>query len=161
VFVGSYKILALYEKSDPYKPDPKIKRTFHLRRKKWWLENQRQKAYGISPTMVGGVGDQRSTLRDFVTPRVHGIISSITRPNVEVDNFELKLALISMVQQCQFGGTPWEDPNLHLSVFLEVCDTLKLNEVSIDTIQLHLFSFFLRDKARAWLHSLPPRYTAT
>jgi len=51
-----------------------------------------------------------------------------------------------------------EDPNLHISVFIEVCDTLKLNKVSTDVIQLHLFPFSLRDKARAWLHSLPSGY---
>ena len=48
-----------------------------------------------------------------------------------------------------------EDPNLHLSVFLEVCDTLKVNGASSDAIRLRLFPFSLRDKARAWLHSLP------
>ena len=60
-----------------------------------------------------------------------------------------------MVQQSQFGGLPMEDPNLHLFVFLEVCDTLKTNGASTDVIRLRLFPFSLRDKARAWLHSLP------
>ena len=46
-----------------------------------------------------------------------------------------------------------EDPNLHLSVFLEVCDTLKINGASSNAICLCLFPFSLRDKA--WLHSLP------
>jgi len=41
-----------------------------------------------------------------------------------------------------------EDPNLHLSVFLEVCDTLKIEGESIDVIRLRLFPFSLRDKAR-------------
>jgi len=50
-----------------------------------------------------------------------------------------------------------EDPNLHLSVFLEVCNTLKINGASTDAIRLRLFLFSLRDKARAWLHALPPR----
>ena len=48
-----------------------------------------------------------------------------------------------------------EDPNLYLFVFLEVCDTLKINGASIDAIRLRLFPFSVRDKARAWLHSLP------
>jgi len=46
-----------------------------------------------------------------------------------------------------------EDSNLHPSVFLEVCDMLKLNGVSSDAIRLRLFPFSLRDKARAWLHN--------
>ena len=81
---------------------------------------------------------------------------SIAWPTIEANDFELKPLLISMVQQFQFRGTPREDPNIHLSVFLEVCNTLKLNEVSTDDIYLCLFPFPLRDKARTWLHSLPP-----
>ena len=48
-----------------------------------------------------------------------------------------------------------EDPNPHLSVFLEVFDNLKLNEVSTDAI-LFRFSFSLKDIAQAWLYSWPP-----
>jgi len=48
-----------------------------------------------------------------------------------------------------------EHPNLHLPIFLEVCNTLKLNGISTDAIHLCLFSFSLKDKARARLHSLP------
>ena len=64
--------------------------------------------------MVGEEGEQRRTLRDFVTPRVQGIASSIAHPIVDANNFKLKLALISMVQQSQFGEMPLEDPNLHV-----------------------------------------------
>jgi len=55
----------------------------------------------------------------------------------------------------QFGRSPMEHPNLHLPIFLEVCNTLKLNGISTDAIHLCLFSFSLKDKARARLHSLP------
>jgi len=115
--------------------------------------------------MAGEGGDQRRTLWDFVTLGVQGIASSIARPNVDANNFELKPAVISMVQQSQFGGTPLEDsnlhPNLHLSVFLKVCDTFKLNGVSNNAIRLRLFPFSLRDKARDWLHSLPSLFITT
>jgi len=67
--------------------------------------------------MAGGEGDQRRTLRDFVIPGVQGIAPSIVRPTVDSNNFELRLPLISTVQQSQFGGMPFESPNLHLSVF--------------------------------------------
>jgi len=65
-------------------------------------------------------GDQGRTLRDFITPGVQGIASSIARPAVNANNFEHKQALISMVQQSQFGGTPLEDPNLHPGLFRDV-----------------------------------------
>ena len=42
--------------------------------------------------------DQRRTLRDFVTPGVHGITPGIAKAMVEANNFELKQSLISMVQ---------------------------------------------------------------
>ncbi|XP_024023377.1 uncharacterized protein LOC112092178 [Morus notabilis] len=66
-----------------------------------------------------------------------------------------------MVQQNQFGGSLLEDPNIHLTIFLEICDTeicdtVKMNGVTEDTIRLHLFRFSLRHKARGWLQSLQP-----
>ena len=57
------------------------------------------------------------------------------------NNFELKLALISMVQQQQFEGSPSEDPNGHLSNFLQLCDTIKMNGVDNNVIKLKLFLF--------------------
>ncbi|XP_024029348.1 uncharacterized protein LOC112093949 [Morus notabilis] len=60
-----------------------------------------------------------------------------------------------MVQQNQYGGLPHEDPNIYLATFLEICDTVKINGVSVEIIHLKLFPFFLRDRARSWLQSLP------
>jgi len=60
-----------------------------------------------------------------------------------------------MVQQSQFVGTTMEDLNLHLLLFIEVCDTLKINGASSDAIRLCLLPFSFADKARACLHSLP------
>ncbi|XP_040996048.1 uncharacterized protein LOC121242223 [Juglans microcarpa x Juglans regia] len=59
-----------------------------------------------------------------------------------------------MVQQAQFSGLPLDDLNIHLVMFLEICDTIKINGVTEDTIRLRLFLFSLRNKARGWLQSL-------
>ena len=50
---------------------------------------------------------------------------------------------------------------MHLSVFLEACDMLKINGTSNDAICLRLFPFSLRDKGRARLDSLPPGLIST
>ena len=71
-----------------YEPDPKIERTFRLRRKRQRIEEQRREVRRKS-SMVEG--DQRGTLRDFVTPGIQGIASSIARSAVNA-NFELKPA---------------------------------------------------------------------
>jgi len=138
-----------------YEPVPEIEKTFRTRSKKQRLK-KRRKAREESPKMDAGARGQRETLRDFITLGDQGISSSIARPIVEVNNFELRPTVISVVQQSQFGGSPMNYPNLHLSIFLEVCDTLKLNRVSTDAICLRIFLFSLKDKARAWLHSLSP-----
>ncbi|KAL5545044.1 hypothetical protein UlMin_008828 [Ulmus minor] len=41
-------------------------------------------------------------------------------------------------------------------MFLDICDIIKINGVTDDTIRLRLFPFSLRDQARGWLQSLQP-----
>ena len=94
------------------------------------------------------------TLKDYVRPVVNKNNSGIRCQTINANNFELKPGLISMVQQAQFSGSPLDDPNIHLVMFLEICDTVKMNGVTEDTIRLRLFPFSLRDKARGWLQSL-------
>ena len=48
-------------------------------------------------------------------------------------------------------GLTNEDPNTYVSNFLEVCDTVKYNGVS-----LRLFPFSLKDKVKHWIKSEPP-----
>nr|XP_027109803.1 uncharacterized protein LOC113729769 [Coffea arabica] len=103
----------------------------------------------------------RRILRDFALPETQGSQTSIARPMVNANNFEIKPSLIQMVQQSQYGGNATEDPNSHLSTFLEICDTIKFNGVSDDAIKLRLFPFSLKDKAKIWLQSHPPNTFTT
>ena len=45
------------------------------------------------------------TLQDHITPNVEGVAGGISVPALEASNFELKPALINMIQNSlQFGG---------------------------------------------------------
>ncbi len=100
-------------------------------------------------------------LKDYAVPSEEEPHSSIVSPTVEARNFELKPALLQIVQQNQFSGSPTEDPNLHLSVFVQYADTLKADGVGAEAIRLRLFPFSLRDRARAWLQALPSNSITT
>ena len=95
------------------------------------------------------------TMEDFWRPIIQEEYSAIRQPTVDANNFELKSALIIMVQQHQFTGHPTEDPNEHLGRFLRLANTVKLNWVKPEVIKLHLFPFSLRDIAATWYESLP------
>ncbi|XP_050125696.1 uncharacterized protein LOC126602927 [Malus sylvestris] len=52
-------------------------------------------------------------------------------------------------------------PNLHINEFLEICDTLKIHNMTDEPIRLRLFVFSLKDKAKTLLQSLPPNSITT
>ena len=76
------------------------------------------------------------TMEDFRRPSIKNEYSAIRQPPIEAKNFKLKPALITMVQQHQFIGHPSEDPNEHMGSFLRMYNTVKLNGVSPDVIEL-------------------------
>ncbi|XP_061360066.1 uncharacterized protein LOC133304108 [Gastrolobium bilobum] len=97
----------------------------------------------------------RRTLGDYMTPDRAPQTASICRPNIEANNFELKPALLQLIQKDQFSGGSSENPYSHLDDFLLYCDTLKVNGVPRDAILLRLFPCSLKDEARDWLQSQP------
>ena len=94
-------------------------------------------------------------MEEFWRPIIQEEYSDVRQPPIEENNFELKLTLITMVQQHQFTGHPSEDPNEHLGRFMRMENIVKLNEVRRDVIKLQLFPFSLRDVAATWFNSLP------
>ena len=83
----------------------------------------------------------RDTMEDFWRPVIQDEHSTVRQPAIDANNFELKPALISMVQHNQFTGHPSEDPNEHLGRFLRMANTVKLNGVRPEVIKLQLFPF--------------------
>ncbi|KAA3461637.1 reverse transcriptase [Gossypium australe] len=65
------------------------------------------------------------------------------RPKIDAPQLELKPFMCQLLQNMgQFSGMPIEDIHLHLRLFMEVNDSFKMTGS-------------LRDRARAWLNSLP------
>ena len=97
----------------------------------------------------------QDTMEDFWRPVIQEEYSAVGQPTIEAKNFELKPALITMVQQNQFTGHSTEDPNEHMGRFFRMANTVKLNGVRPEVIKLHLFPFSLKDIAATWYESLP------
>ncbi|CAM8948521.1 unnamed protein product [Rhodiola kirilowii] len=95
----------------------------------------------------------RRTLRDYTAPRVSGFQSAIAPPGIANNSWELKTGLIQMVQNNQFSGRMNEDPHQHLKRFIQMCNTVKTNDVPPESYYLRLFPFSLSDKASRWLDS--------
>jgi hypothetical protein len=87
------------------------------------------------------------TLHEFSTPTTANIRTGPTT-NVGDNGFELKPALINMVQSNQFYGKSHEDASAHLQHFLQICSTFTIKAVTRDAILLCLFPFFPLGKAK-------------
>ncbi|KAJ9567940.1 hypothetical protein OSB04_003906 [Centaurea solstitialis] len=128
-------------------PDPEIERTFRQRRRR--IEQERQAAMANRP------------LREFASPTYDGTQAGIVPPPSNAHNFEIKPTVVTMIKQEQFGGHPSEDPVGHLERYLEILSTFRINHLPVDTVRLTLFTFSLKDRAKAWQRSLPPNSITT
>ena len=81
--------------------------------------------------------------------------TTIRRPAIQENNFELKSVTLQMLQNIMFHGLPNENSNMHLTNFIEVCDTVKYNGVTEEALILRLFPLSLGDRAKHWLTSQP------
>ena len=90
------------------------------------------------------VPQERDTMEDFWRPVIQDEYSTVRQPTIDANNFELKPALITMVQQNKFTGHPSEDPNEHLGRFLRMANTVKLNGVRPEVIKLTVVSILFK-----------------
>ncbi|KAL5574411.1 hypothetical protein UlMin_024008 [Ulmus minor] len=112
--------------------DPEIERTFRRRRREQLGLRQ-----VIEMADQGGgenerervVDDRDRALNAFAQLNLDGLNSSIVQPEIEALHFELKPVMFQMLQT--------------------------INGVTDDILKLKLFPYSLRDRARAWLNSLP------
>jgi hypothetical protein len=67
----------------------------------------------------------RRCINDFSAPS-NANVRTGPKMNIEDGSFELKPALINMVQQSPFYNKASEDANAHLQHFLEICSTFTI-----------------------------------
>ena len=94
-------------------------------------------------------------LEEFALPPTV-VQSTIQRPPIQANNFELKGVTLQMLHNIQFLGLPSENLNAHLTSFIEVCDTIKYNGVTEEALRLRLFPLSLSNRAKNWLISQTP-----
>ena len=111
----------------------------------------------IPTELVAERPQKQRTMEDFWRSILINEYLAIRQPSIKANNFDLKPALITMVQQHQFTGHPSGDPNEHLGRFLRMANIIKLNGVNSDVIKLQLFPFSLRDTIASWFESLQYR----
>jgi hypothetical protein len=109
------------------------------------------KFQGSPPPYKPALMAARRCISDFSAPSSANIRTG-PETNIEDGSFELKLALINMVQQCPFYGKVSEDANAHPQHFLEICRTFNIQGVTQDAVHLHLFPFSLLGKAKQWFY---------
>ena len=54
-----------------------------------------------------------------------------------------------------YMGNAYEDPNAHISNFLEVFSPFNYSQATEEAVKLNVFPYSLKDRAKARLHSLP------
>lgn len=99
--------------------------------------------------------DDTRPLCDFTLPLLAGLKTGIKVPTVEERNFEIKPSTIAMFSAEPFRGLPNEDPYAHISNFIDLCETFKINHSSDDVITLRCFMFTLKDRDKEWERSMP------
>ncbi|KAL5550681.1 hypothetical protein UlMin_000857 [Ulmus minor] len=93
------------------------------------------------------------TLLEYFSPISANSPSCIVLPETNATHFELKPSIIQLLPS--FYGLEREDPYMHVKEFLEICSTFRFQIFSDESVRLRLFPFSLKDKAKAWLNTLP------
>ena len=112
---------------------------------------------GNGPNNNGEVNQPLRSLRDYLHPTRQATPSCMVIP-AGAGQFDIKPGVIQLLPK--FHGLESESAYLHIKEFEEVCATLHFNNVREDLIKFRLFPFSLKDKAKAWLHSLQPNSIA-
>ncbi|XP_021757880.1 uncharacterized protein LOC110722899 [Chenopodium quinoa] len=93
----------------------------------------------------------RVALKELGIPGAYRFESGIAPPITPANNFEIRPAMITLIERRQFSGAKSESPLNHLMEFEKYCNTIKVNDISQELIELKLFPFSLIGRALKWL----------
>jgi hypothetical protein len=94
----------------------------------------------------------RRCINNFSAPSSANVRTDL-ETNIRDGSFELKPALINMMQQSPFCSKASEDASAHLEHFLEICSTFIIRGVTQDAVHLCLFPFSILGKVKQWFYS--------
>ena len=100
-------------------------------------------------------GNESKILKNQILPMITNLPSTIVLPTTNATHFELNPQIIQFLPK--FHWFVSEDPYMHVKKFLEICNTIRFENFSDESVKLRLFPFSLKEKEKAWLNSLPSR----
>ncbi|CAL1354653.1 unnamed protein product [Linum trigynum] len=90
----------------------------------------------------------------YMAPWVADIQSPILHPPVATNNFEIKLIVVTMIQNnSYFHWLANESPREHVRRFLELAGSLKINGIPEEALRLRFFPYYLAGKALRWVNN--------
>ena len=88
----------------------------------------------VNHDFAAEVPQEQDTMEDLWKSFIQDKCVAVRQPAIDANDFELKPALITMVQQNQFTGHSTENPNEHLGRFLRIANSIQLNGVRPEVI---------------------------
>ena len=137
--------------------DPEIERTLKSNRKsRLTSSNSQGKEHNTQQVPMEDIPRQPNRpaprpLKELGTPGAYRASSGIAPPTTEANDFEIRPAMITLIERRQFSGAKHESPLAHLNEFEKYCNTIKVNGVNQEFVRLKLFPFSLIGRALEWL----------
>ena len=108
-------------------------------------------------TMAAG-GGKKLVMKEYARPII-GIAVSCIQLGEAARNYELKNINFTMFQS--FYDIPNEDPLIFILDFYATVQTFPLQGLTGDQLRMRCFPYTLKDRAKAWLMTLPPNSLAS
>ena len=97
-------------------------------------------------------------MKEYARPIIGTVVSCIQLGEA-ARNYELKNVNFTMLSS--FYGIRNEDPLIFIRDFYATVQTFPLQRLMEDQLRMRCFPYTLKDKAKAWLMTLPPNSLTT